>query len=360
MSQIPRIPELDFTHHIIEDGGSLALAFAKTNSLVGIYWIDFADGSSYVGQSVSTRTRLAAHRRRWNDAVAVHFTSCLPEQLDALEIAVIQHVGKKRPLRNKLLTNRPGGDRDVVVTISPGRSLALPWDRSRRGEVSPPASVATVSPAGRKKFDSLRKMDGYELLADATASLIAGAIPSPTESQAWLWSVSALPSTNRAPGLRRLLALSAGRLEILCAFEQVAGGTIFHPSFLNLSPDFSRETLTHALRRAGLGPQAITPGHYRAVAGVQTVQVPDLATLQNLLNDPAILDAVYQLVITVMRQGSAPLGRFHNQLLAEDVLVRAQKQPAPRQQVLTQQPNARPKPLRRRLMSRKGRSSRLS
>lgn len=330
MNRLRPLPGLKFSEHVIEDRGSLALYFAKTSPSVGIYWIDFADGYSYVGQSVSTRTRLAAHRRRWSDAVTVRFAPCLPEQLDELELAAIQHVQEIRPLRNKLLTNRPGGDRDVNVTISPGSSLALPWERARRGAVTSPPSVAAENTVGQAKFESLLRTDTYELLADATAALIGGAIPSPTESQSFLWSVSALPSTNRAPGWRRLLALSAGRLEILWVFEEVTPSAVLYPSFLNAAPNFSRTTLVHALLRAGLSPQVITTGRYRAVAGVQTVRVPDLATLQKLLSDPDVLDAVYQLVITVMRQGSAPLARFHNQPLAADLLERARQGLVPR------------------------------
>lgn len=316
----PTPPELHFAEHVVKDHGSLALFWANIGSHIGIYQLNFADGSAYIGQSVSARTRLATHRRRWTDAVSVCFAPCAVERLNELELAMIRYAEKTTPLRNRLLTNRPGGNDDLIVTISRGRELALPWTRSRRGVVTPPWPVVAPAPAEKRKARTLFRTSNYPSVAGAAAALIAGAVPSPTETQAVLWSVSALPSTNRAQGFRRLLTLSAGRLEILRIFEVVTESNVAYPCVINLAPGTRRRDLIASLARTGLAPDALLTARYRALAGVQSLEVPDLDSLERLLRDPVILDSVYQLVVTLMRQGSAPLGRFHNRLLAKDLL----------------------------------------
>lgn len=317
-------PELHFAEHVVQDQGSLALFWANIGSHTGIYQLKFADGSAYIGQSVSARTRLATHRRRWVDAVSVGFAPCAAERLNELELAMIRYAEKTTPLRNRLLTNRPGGNEDLVVTISPGQELALPWMRSRRGAVTPPLPVAAPAAAEKRKAHALFRMSTYPSVAGTVAALIAGALPSPTETQGVLWSVSAMPSTNRTHGFRRLLTLSAGRLEILRIFEVVTESSVAYPSVVNLAPGTRRRDLISSLARTGLGQGALSTAHYRAVAGVQSLEAPDLDSLERLLRDPFILDSVYDLVVTLMRQGSAPLGRFHNRLVAKDLLDLAQ------------------------------------
>lgn len=324
MQPSPSPPELHFTKYPVKDNGSLALFWVGLSSHIGIYQLDFADGSAYIGQSISARSRLGAHQRRWVDTVAVRFAPCAPERLDELELAMIRYAEKTTPLRNKLLTNRPGGEIDLLVRVSPGQELVLPWERARRGAVSPTAAIVVPKVSEKRKASALLKMRNYQYLAAATSALIAGSLPSPTETQAVLWSVSALPSTNQAAGFRRLLTLSAGRLEILRVFERVTARGTTYPSVLNVSPSTSRRDLVRALARIGLGPEQLFTAPYRSVHGVQSLEISNLISLNHLLGDPVILDSVYELVITVMRQGSAPLGRFHNRLLAKDFLDRAQ------------------------------------
>lgn len=323
------LPELHFIDQTLDEDASLALFWAHMGSKIGIYWLDFADGYSYIGQSVAAHSRLAAHRRRWNDAVKVRFAPCDPNRLDELELATIQHAQKAQPLRNKLLTDRPGGESDVTFTHSSGKTLPLPWDRARRGPVSAPSPLGSTSAIEKGKARELFGIPQYQALADSTASLIAGALPSPTETQRVLWSVSALPSTNRTTQRQRLLTLSAGRLEILRIFRMEVDGKIVFPSVINVASDARRRDLVRALHRAGLGSDALFIARYRAVTRVQSLEVEDLSSLAQLVSDSAILEPVYRLVITLMRQGSAPLGRFHNGPLARDLLNRAlTKQPA--------------------------------
>jgi len=320
-SSEPELPfELHFSEQVMTKDDSLALLLAKGESRCGIYWIDFEDGESYVGQSVSTRSRLATHRRRWDDAVVARFAACPADRLDEFELATIQLAQKSRPLRNKLLTSRPEGDRDLTVTVRPGHSLTLPWDRARRGEITPQPDSVEATEAQRAKFDKLSRVPGFDALADLLATVIGEAVPSPVESQGVLWTISALPSTNKAPGWRRLATLSAGRVEIVRTFEAITEDGVEFPTFLNLAPDTDMTLLVNAVTRAGLSQEWISEAKYAALVGIHSVEIPELAIARELLREPLILESIYRLVVTLMRQGSAPLRRAHNPALASLLL----------------------------------------
>ncbi|GGK84111.1 hypothetical protein GCM10007382_00060 [Salinibacterium xinjiangense] len=315
--------ELHFVEHRMSKNDSLAL-LADGESRCGIYWIDFEDGYSYVGQSVSTRSRLATHRRRWSDAIVVRFAACPPERLDEFELATIQLAQKTRPLRNKLLTSRPGGEQDLVVSVREGQSLTLPWDRTRRGGIGELPRSAESSDRQRAAFDKLASVPGFDEVAELFATVVKEAIPSPSLSQGVLWSVSALPATNMVPGWRRLATLSAGRVEVLRTFEDSNSSVgPEYPSFLNLAPGTTRG-LARALRRVGLDTSSVADAAYRALPGIQTVQIPEVSQAVKLLQERSVLDSVYQLVVTLMRQGSTPLRRAHNPDLASHLLHIAQ------------------------------------
>ncbi|MFC0680327.1 GIY-YIG nuclease family protein [Lysobacter korlensis] len=320
-------PELRFTEHVIEDGASLALMLPASESRTGIYWLDFADGYSYVGQSVAVRSRLATHRRRWADAVRVKFAPCAAEDLDRLEVAAIRHAESLRVnLRNKLLTGRPGGGQDTIVEVREGVSLALPWDRARRGGLEI-GTLPTPTEAEQARFARLQQRTGWEHLAAATSVLIREAVPAPTLSQRALWTVSALPSTGQTEGSHRMLTLSAGRLEILRVHEVTGGAAVERWAWLNLTEEREPEANRILERIIALGydpNEAVTFPDYGSIADVAAVGV-ELRDLPALVREQTVLDAVYRLVVTAMRQGSAPLGRHHNQALANELLLRASR-----------------------------------
>jgi hypothetical protein len=312
--------ELHFTEHDVRDGGSLAL-FVEDRSRCGIYWLDFEDGASYVGQSVNARTRLASHRRRWSDVTTARFAECRPERLDELELAVIQHVQKTRPLRNVLLTSRPGGLDDLIVTVREGASLALPWERERRGRLL----EETVAPlSGRQmnaSWERLRLHEDYSGLVSSLSTLLLESFPSPAQTQELLWTLTALPSTNRSAGWRRLCTLSAGRLEILRVFEETLNGRKALRWFLNLHPEASGRRVRSALAHVDAPNSTVRRVPYRAVSErVWTIDAVGLDSLDAVLKDEHVLNEVYRLVVMLMRQGMNPLRRHHNHQFATDVL----------------------------------------
>lgn len=249
------------------------------------------------------------------------FAECRAERLDELELAVIQHVQRTRPLRNILLTSRPGGLDDLIVTIREGASLALPWERERRGRL---LEETVGPPSGRQtnaSWERLRLHEDYPRLVSSLRTLLLESFPSPAQTQELLWTLTALPSTNRSAGWRRLCTLSAGRLEILRVFEEDLNGQKVLHWFLNLHPEASRRRVRSALAETDAQDSTVRRVAYRAVPErVWTIGAVGLGSLDALLEDEHVLDEAYRLVVMLMRQGLNPLRRHHNHPFASDVL----------------------------------------
>ncbi|PPG63106.1 hypothetical protein C5C27_06195 [Rathayibacter sp. AY2B7] len=234
---------------------------------------------------------------------------------------MIQHVQKTRPLRNVLLTSRPGGLDDLIVTIGEGASLALPWERERRGRL---LEETVGPPSGRQtnaSWERLRLHEDYPRLVSSLRTLLLEAFPSPAQTQELLWTLTALPSTNRSAGWRRLCTLSAGRLEILRVFEETLNGRKALRWFLNLHPEASGRRVRSALAHTDAQDPTIRRVAYKAVPQpVWTIGAVGLDSLDAVLDDDDILNEVYRLVVMLMRQGMNPLRRHHNHPFATDVL----------------------------------------
>ncbi|MGV3711851.1 GIY-YIG nuclease family protein [Pseudolysinimonas sp.] len=310
---------LDFREVDVREGASVALLLAD-GSRCGIYWIDFVDGTSYVGQSVEARSRLASHRRRWDDAERVRFATCAPENLDRFELAMIQYVQEIRPLRNVLLTSWPRAEVGVIVSVSDGVSLPLPRERQQRDRLDPDDVVVpqVASPNWRK----LAARPDYSEIVDILHTFIEGVIPSPTKTQRLLWTLAALPSTNRAVGWRRLFALSAGRLEVLYVYENLLGDQPSIDWYLNLDSHVVERSILKALRRRGLRDIVAERVHRPSAAGeIVVLHARGWQSLLAVLEDPEVLDACYGLIVRLLRQGINPLKHHHDLGLASEAMA---------------------------------------
>ncbi|MCY7299824.1 MAG: hypothetical protein LH616_11500 [Ilumatobacteraceae bacterium] len=134
-----------------------------------------------------------------------------------------------------------------------------------------------------------------------------------------------MPSTNKARGWRRLATLSAGQVEIIRTFESITNDGVEYPTSLNLAPDTDTTALVNAVNRVGLAEEWISEAKYAALDGIHSVEIPDLAIARELLREPLILESIYRLVVTLIRQGSAPLRWAHNPVIAALVLDAARR-----------------------------------
>ena len=91
--------------------------FGLDRKLCGIYILEFEGGDRYVGQTVDLTSRLASHRRRWKDIIAVSYLECGRDELDAIERRLITQTERSAPVRNKAFTKLPSGDAEIDLVV---------------------------------------------------------------------------------------------------------------------------------------------------------------------------------------------------------------------------------------------------
>lgn len=172
--------------------------FGLDRKLCGIYTLEFAGGERYVGQTVDLASRLASHRRTWQDIVAVAFFECAADELNQLERTLITQTERSFPVRNKAFTRMPSGDAEIDLVVDrqqqaewlDGVQPAYPLDERTR--------AADRRRRTRKKFEKLIAHPAYDVaLEDLTAYVHAVIPPWPSVTGGLYWGVSALPSTSR-------------------------------------------------------------------------------------------------------------------------------------------------------------------
>jgi hypothetical protein len=321
--------QLDFTSYDIRESGAFAPKPSDRFGQCGIYVLHFANGDRYVGQSVAVASRVGEHRRLWDDIVRVDFAGCSADDLDQLEVEMIVEQQRQASLRNSLLTSRPGGLRDLDVTLTSGCQIALPWRRSDRLTVRhQPRTFA--EPLGTARSD--RERAKYAELCNTPGSAIAyrllghylnDTIPAPIETAGERWTITALPSTNKTKYQRRLFTFNVGNVETLWAFAFGDGSEVPDEYRVNVwAEDLLGNPSLATLKSAGL-VETETDTTYADGAHIMriTTYAPGLAALLNL---PTFLEAAYRLNVHMMRKGTrSSYARFHNRPLAERLLATA-------------------------------------
>ncbi|MGP6173775.1 GIY-YIG nuclease family protein [Corynebacterium sp. A21] len=300
---------------------SVAIILVGEPSLRGLYRLGFADGGAYVGQSINVVSRFTSHRKRWEDIVTFEFFPIPVDDLNSPERTLITETEAAAPVRNIRDTKRPHGEADHEFTSTEGVSTFLPWDRDKR--VRPGENIS-----GKKaqKFNEIARLNEYEVLRDLVGWFIYETLPDPYNTQRHLWIASCLPSTNHSKSHQRLLALSAGNLEIFVVYQNIIDGTAVTDLFINTSTvDMDLSSLQDPE-----GQWLVEHGSYSHSA-VTTWRFT-MESFEDILNGTLpfphlklLLENAYQLNVRLMRQGGTMFGRFHNELLARDLLAASLK-----------------------------------
>lgn len=284
----------------------------------GIYVLEFANGDQYVGQARNVAKRLAAHRRRWADIVAVEFTPVAQEGLDEIERAMIQD----RQARNIPVRNKAG------VTLGVGASvLDRHVDEQEQQEwlqadvsqdevlIGDRASTAARRARSQTKFAELTRHPLYGDVLDSLAAYVGLVIPRPHLTEGRSWTMTALPSTNRSRVHRRLVTLSVNNVELLYIGEDLVDD-IWRPwTALN--------TALSPAPPAGW-EEVMDIGNYRSTGDVAHWEVDGLP-LRELLAEPDILRAARRLAVGQLRKGRTMFTRYHNDHLADAVFLRIEQ-----------------------------------
>lgn len=317
----PTLTALTGQLYDVRELDSIAILLVGAPSTRGLYRLGFADGSAYAGQSINVVSRFTAHRKRWDDIITFEFFPRPEGDLDGPERTLIAETEASAPVRNIRDTQRPHGEADFEFTSTEGISTFLPWERDRRIRPGENAIGTDV-----RKFTELAQSYEYEVLRDLIGWFIYEALPDPHNTQRHLWVVSCLPATGRLATYRRLLAVSAGNLEILVVHRDIIDDKVVIDVFINTAVvDVPLDALQDPEER-----WFVQPGAY-ALADV-TQWWFSMESLEDILNGTLdfphlglLLDHAYQLNVRLMRQGSTMFGRFHNELLARDLLTASLK-----------------------------------
>lgn len=313
---IPTVPGLVFTRYIVKEIGSVAFPFKgrKEQELTGVYILEFENGERYVGQALNVVRRVANHRRRWPDLYALEFAQCPAHELNQFEQRTISHQERCYTLRNKSITNLPGGPGEFTVSVEEEGTLELPSSRNERRH------IRTDAPRAREKFWELLRLPVYEEeLIPLVGRYLNETVSDPIGTQRYLWTISALPATNKRRGERRITTISCGNLETLVIAEWKQEDWVAYGGFVNIAAEILTED---HLRRidAVEGVLEIMPARYRQRQDVIAVHLENLEAFHRLLDLPEVLDAAYRLNVGLMRQGATMYRRFHNEHLANDII----------------------------------------
>lgn len=278
--------------------------------------LEFSNGERYVGQSRDVVRRLADHRRRFHDVVAVRFCPVPPNDLDSAERQMIQReVDSGSHLRNVDLVSQTWAD--CVLDQVVDRDVQADWTHG--GPQTHVDDTRMLIAKRRHRTAGLyRRMQELHDFGSIFHDLCVYAdriIPWPSATDGRFWTVSAMPGTGRTRTLRRLTAVSCGKVETFVVLEDREEAQAWW--FLNVQHDIvhSRD-IPRDLR------SAFTTRTYRSTGPVDVINGGVPGTLAAWLERvPGLESAARSLALQLMRKGPSLFARFHCDDLVDDILL---------------------------------------
>ena len=294
-----------------------SIYFGLDRKLCGIYTLEFTSGDRYVGQTVDLTSRLAAHRHRWKDIIAVSFLECGPDELDHLERTLITQTERSSPVRNKAFTKMPSGDAEIDLVVDRqeqaewlgGVQAAYPLDERTR--------AAERRRRTRAKFEQLAAHSAYPEALQDLSSYVHGVIPWPSVTGGLYWGVSAMPSTSRTKDRHRLFTVNAHNVELLFLMHYPhENGT---EAILNVA-----SSVVTPRDRRGLKIRRQTS--YRSYRDCETITLP-AGKIAEVLERLSVLTAARTMALGLMRRGPSNFAKFHSDALLDEVLLHRDAEP---------------------------------
>ncbi|MDD0857359.1 GIY-YIG nuclease family protein [Arthrobacter alpinus] len=308
---------LIFHRYSMEDGVPVSMLFtmAGRTDVCGIYILEFKDGAQYVGQTINIVRRFGDHQHTHGDIIAFGFAICERQMLDIYERAVIKLQQQGNDLRNRLLTDLPGGRSDLEIEVSETATVKLPWDRDARSTILNEPKKSMVG-----RFWQLTNRPDYSNIRTQIGRYIHETIPSPSQTAGLLWTLTALPSTNRAKDRRRLLTLNVCNIEALYVteYDLQSGGAELEWS-LNAWPSGLKRELQSLNRWGRREKVVVEPASYKSSGPVERIASIGSDTFSRVLDQNTVIEAAYRLNVTMMRRSKSVFAKFHNQPFAADI-----------------------------------------
>lgn len=301
-------PPHSFKRYPLGEGQSVASSLLGSNRR-GIYIYRFSDGTWYVGKSVDVVKRHGQHLHDYRhdpefEGLAitdVWFMEVGPALGDAFlneqETATIKYADRAGwDLHNEQKTGHPHGNEDFEAVLEGSETLAFPWERptSPKWALGPSARLGQEdSSSVAWRLSRLRGAGFYGELREAVDEYLRLTVHEAAATAGFLWSVSALPSTN---GGYRLFTASVSSLETLYAFGHVDGDVdLIHVNCKRPDGSFPAPPLL-----AGTGRPARVG--YGACGGVRCFEFRSIAAFRAALRNERFLDWCWRLNIEMMRK----------------------------------------------------------
>lgn len=183
----------------------------------GIYFWLAEDGETYIGQSVTPRSRLRQHVRDHGDMMLACFMPCAQSDLDRVEGELINQLGGHFPLRNIKLavsTSRDVPFDELVDATERERFLA--GEEITDGHWQDLELLTRLQTA---RFAKFLAHDGAQEALAAARLFISRAIPKPAATEASFWSVTLFPRTC-------FIRINAGQQEVFTCEGQKGEGEV--------------------------------------------------------------------------------------------------------------------------------------
>lgn len=305
---------------------SLADLFAKSKSRTGIYLLEFANQTFYIGQAVEVCRRFAQHCANVGEIVGFTFLPIRAAALDETERGLIRSAeAAGLPLTNRVHVSTVLGETDFDLLVAPAEQEAwlASWPRlvqHTRAEVRlPPNAPARIRTA--QAFTRLSDHSMWNQVRECLQIYSAGCLPFPTLTQLSFWSVSCLPSTNKSTW-PRFAAVNAGLMELMVIGWEIGGVGTW--GFVNCARSvIEREHGSIQLFEGKHKRVDVDDSRQYQSAGSDqlSISADSIPALARLLGDSAVRDAAAQLALRVMRSRSNIYSKFHCPALADAMLA---------------------------------------
>ena len=167
----------------------------------------------------------------------------------------------------------------------------------------------------RARFDKLKAHAKYEDVLDSLAVYVAEVIPWADTTEGRLWTVTALPSTSKRKGHRRLVTLSIQNVEVLFMGEEIgsAGSTLGYTAMHVAVMEDVPQEISHVLYEID---------GYASAGPVHRVDADGLDVIPSLLTLPQVRRAARALALGQLRKGKGAFTRHHNDSLGDAIFAR--------------------------------------
>ncbi len=306
---------IDVTHrHSISDA-------IKDADSCGIYILDFADGTYYVGQAVDVRRRFLQHKKNFDDIVAVHFRHVNKQDLDTVErdmIAKLEVIAKVRNIRYASMPDISNSDLDELIS----RETQDAWLANNDTPITF-IRKRVVDDDLRQKYESkYRKVtENREFIKYCIPVLkkyVSKCIIEPYLTELTYWGSSAVNSCrNKCIVFTRI---NVRFQEVFTLGYHYLKKIPVYSWHVALSPFMDKETDQYNFEPI---PKTIYLGEDFYPSGGEDqflVEAYSLDDALDLLDNPVFLTAAKSFNLACLRKGAQPYAKYHCSQIADLIL----------------------------------------